>query len=284
MPEPKALLGAHVSIAGGLPKAVERGAQLGCHSLQIFVKNASRWQGRALADDEAAAFRAAHAASAAGPLVAHASYLINLCAGDPEILRKSRAALGDELDRCARLGVEGLVVHPGAHLGRGEEAGLAAVAESLDEVLSERPDSPTKVLLENTAGQGTVLGHRLEQLAAIRAATPHGDRIGYCLDTCHAFAAGYPVHEAAGYGKWVEEVDGVLGLEHVGALHLNDSKQPFGSRKDRHANIGEGEIGADLFARLIHDPRWEGVAAVVETPTGDDDEGHRRDLELLRSL
>lgn len=278
------LLGAHVSIAGGLPKAIARGEDLECDSLQIFVKNASQWRGRALEDDEAEAFRADHAASSIGPLVAHSSYLINLAATDPKTLERSRAALGDELDRCARLGVSGLVLHPGAHLGDGEDAGLDKIAASLDAVLAERPDGPTRVLLENTAGQGTVLGYRLEQLAAIRAACDAGDRIGYCLDTCHAFAAGYPVHEPEGFEEWMDTVGEVLGFERVGALHLNDSKQPFGSRKDRHANVGEGEIGREPFARLVHDERWKGVPAVVETPLGDDKEGHRRDLELLRSL
>jgi len=277
-------LGAHVSIAGGLPKAIERGDDLGCDSLQIFVKNASQWKGRALADDEATTFRTAHEASPIGPLVAHASYLINLAATDPKTLEKSLVALGDELDRCARLGVDGLVLHPGAHLGAGEDEGLAKISRSLDTVLAERPDCPTRVLLENTAGQGTVLGYRLEQLAAIRAGADAAEQIGYCLDTCHAFAAGYPIHEPDGYAEWVDQVGEILGFERVGALHLNDSKQPFDSRKDRHENIGEGEIGADLFARLIHDDHWAGTAAVLETPLGDDEQGHRRDLERLRSL
>lgn len=277
-------LGAHVSIAGGLPKAFERGDDLGCDSLQIFVKNASQWKGRPLAEDEVTTFRAAHTASQAGPLVAHASYLINLAATDPKTLEKSLAALGDELDRCSRLGVDGLVLHPGAHLGAGEEEGLAKISASLDTVLGERPDCTTRVLLENTAGQGTVLGYRLEQLAAIRSGADAADRIGYCLDTCHAFAAGYPVHEPEGYEEWMAQVDEILGFDRVGALHLNDSKQPFGSKKDRHENIGEGEIGADLFARLVHDERWAGTAAVLETPIGDDEQGHRRDLERLRSF
>jgi len=281
---PKTPLGAHVSIAGGLPKAIERGEDLGCKSLQIFVKNASQWVGRPLAEDEAATFRDAHGASAIGPLVAHSSYLINCAATDPAILAKSRAALGDELDRCGHLGVDGLVLHPGAHLGTGEEAGIERIAASLDAVLAERPDCLTRVLLENTAGQGTVLGYRMEQLAAIRGAVSDPARIGYCLDTCHAFAAGYPIHETAGYDEWMAEVGEVLGFDAVGALHLNDSKQPFGSRKDRHENIGQGAIGADLFAALVNDERLEGTAAVVETPLGDDEEGHRRDLELLRSL
>lgn len=280
----KGLLGAHVSIAGGLPKAVERGEELGCEALQIFVKNASQWRGRPLEDEEAEAFRAAHRGAGAGPLVAHASYLVNLAATDPAILERSREALADELRRCARLGVSGLVVHPGAHLGAGEEAGIAKIAASLDAVLEEDAGGPTKVLLENTAGQGTVLGYRNAQLAAIRAASRHPERLGFCLDTCHAFAAGYAVHEPAGYDEWAAEVEGLLSWECVAAFHLNDSKQPFGSRKDRHENVGRGEIGPDAFARLLHDERTAGRPMIVETPLGDDEGGHRRDLELLRSL
>ncbi len=282
MTEP--LLGAHVSIAGGLPKAIERGEDLGCEALQIFVKNASQWRGRALGEEEATAFRQAHGASAIGPLVAHSSYLINLAATDPAILAKSRAALGDELDRCSRLGVAGLVVHPGAHLGAGEDAGVVAIAASLDAVFAERPACSTRVLLENTAGQGTVLGYTNAQLAAIAAASEAGDHLGFCLDTCHAFAAGYAVHEPAGYEEWMAEVAELLGWERVGAFHLNDSKQPFASRKDRHENVGQGAIGPELFARLLHDERAAGRPMVVETPMGDDEEGHRRDLEFLRSL
>jgi deoxyribonuclease-4 len=278
------LLGAHVSIAGGLPKAIERGEDLGCAALQIFVKNASQWRGRALGEDEADAFRQAHGASAIGPLVAHSSYLINLCATDPAILARSRAALGDEVDRCARLGVAGLVVHPGAHLGAGEDAGIAAIAASLDAVFAERPECPARVLLENTAGQGTVLGYTNGQLAAMVAAGEAAEHLGFCLDTCHAFAAGYAVHEPAGYDEWAAEVGELLGWERVGALHLNDSKQPFASRKDRHENVGQGAIGPDLFARLLHDERTAGKPMVVETPMGDDEGGHRRDLEYLRSL
>lgn len=282
------LLGAHVSIAGGVTTAIGRAEELGCEAAQIFVKNASQWRARPLSDEEEAGFRAAHAAAAVGPIVAHASYLINLAAVDETVLARSRAALGDELVRCDRLGVDGLVVHPGAHLGAGEEEGLARIAASLDAVLAavlaERPGLGTLILLENTAGQGTVLGYRNAQLAAIRAASAHPERLGYCLDTCHAFAAGYAVHEAGGFEDWMDEVGEVLGFDRVGAYHLNDSKQPFGSRKDRHENVGQGEIGPGCFERLIYDQRTAGRPMIVETPMGDDDLGHRRDLDFLRSL
>ncbi|HEX9669550.1 MAG TPA: deoxyribonuclease IV [Thermoanaerobaculia bacterium] len=281
-------LGAHLSVAGGLVKAFAHGAELECEAAQIFVKNASRWQGRTLADEEAAAFRAAHAASRVGPVVAHASYLINLAASDSLVLARSRAALADELRRCARLGIGGLVVHPGAHLGCGAAAGVARVAASLDAVLgpllAELPELATRVLLENTAGQGSCLGCTLDELAAIRRGTAHPERVGFCLDTCHAFAAGYAVHEARGYGEFVAEVEEVLGLAAVGCFHLNDSVRPFGSRRDRHAHIGEGEIGLEPFARFLHDRRLFAIPMLLETEPGLGLEGHRRDLEKLRGL
>jgi deoxyribonuclease-4 len=287
VPSPLPPLGAHVSVAGGLASAFTRAADLGCEAIQIFVKNGNQWRGREMAEADAAAFRDAHTESAVGPLLAHASYLINLAATDPEILEKSLDALTDELVRCARLGVHGLVVHPGAHLGAGDEAGIAKVAASLDAVLGDLPDvptRPTRILLENTAGQGTCLGWRLEQLAAMRARTAEPHRVGFCLDTCHAFAAGYPIHEEAGFMAFLDEVEETLGLGAVAAIHLNDSVRPFGSRRDRHAHLGEGEIGLGLFERLLTEPRLSKIPMVLETEPGDDMAGHRRDLETLRGL
>jgi deoxyribonuclease-4 len=277
-------LGAHCSVAGGMPNSIARATSLGCTAAQVFVKNAAQWRWRQLEEEEAAAFRAAHAGSAVGPLVAHASYLINLCGTDPVILARSREALADELARCARLGVGGLVLHPGAHLGAGEEAGVERVAASLDAVLSGLPGAPVRVLLENTAGQGSCMGHRLEHLAAIRDRVAEPARVGICLDTCHAFAAGYALHEPAGYEEMFAEIEERIGLAALGCMHLNDSLRPFGSRRDRHAHIGEGEIGLGAFARLLQDPRLAAVPMIIETETGDDLEGHRRDLETLRGL
>lgn len=264
--------------------AFDRAGELGCDAMQIFVKNASQWRGREMADDEVTAFRGAHEASAVGPLVAHASYLINLAATDPVILEKSLDALTDELLRCSRLGVQGLVLHPGAHLGAGEEAGIEKVAASLDAVLGDLPDVSTRVLLENTAGQGSCLGWRLEQLAAMRERVAEPHRIGFCLDTCHTFAAGYPIHEEAGFTEFLAEVEARLGLDALGCLHLNDSVKPFASRRDRHAHLGEGEIGLGLFERLLTEPRLRTVPMVLETEPGDDMEGHRRDLKTLWGL
>ncbi len=281
-------IGVHVSVAGGLATAFGRGEELGCGAAQIFVKNANQWRGKPFSDDEATVFRGAHAASSIGPLAAHASYLINLASADPELLARSREALADELVRCHRLGVPALVLHPGAHLGAGEEEGVARVAASLDAVFAhlaaELPELATRVLLENTAGQGSCLGCRLEELAAIRARVAAPERVGFCLDTCHAFAAGYPLHEPAGYEDFFAEVEERLGLAALGCLHLNDSVKPFASRRDRHAHLGEGEIGLGLFERLLHDPRLRAVPMIVETDPEEEMAGHRRDLDTLRVL
>jgi deoxyribonuclease-4 len=280
----KPLLGAHVSVSGGMPRAIERGNERGYDAIQLFVKSPHQWRARPLARGEAGAFRDAFRRSPLARAVAHGTYLVNLAATDPATLRRSRQTLGVELGRCQTLGVPDLVIHPGAHLGRGVEQGLEAVAASLATVLKQRRGRATRLLLENTAGQGTVLGSRLEQLAEIRRLTGHADRIGFCVDTCHAFAAGYRLDLATGWEAFVGELDRHLGLANVGCLHLNDSRHGAGSRRDRHANVGEGRIGRAAFQRLLHDTRLDGLPMLLETPIGDDGQGHRRDLALLRRL
>jgi deoxyribonuclease-4 len=277
------LLGAHCSIAGGLPQAFPRALDLGCTAIQIFVKNPSQWRGKELLDDECQAFRAAHDASGIGPLLAHSSYLPNLAATDPEILAKSIAALRDELARCGRLGVHGLVVHPGAHLGAGEEAGLDLVARGLDQVL-DGFEGAARILLELTAGQGSTLGYKLEHLSEIRRRVSAPARIGICVDTCHALAAGYGIDTADGYRAFWDELDSRVGLEWLGAIHLNDSKHPQGSRRDRHANVGEGFLGLETFARLLNDGALAAVPKIIETPSPEDCSLHRQDLQALRQL
>ena len=286
MPSPPDLppLGAHVSVAGGIARAVARGEELGCTAIQVFVKNANRWQAKPIDPQDAEGFRRAREASAIGPAVAHASYLINLGATDETVLERSLDALADELERCAQVGLDALVLHPGAHLGLGEETGVEMVAAALDTVLDAIPESGVRVLLENTAGQGTALGWRLGHLAAIRQRLASPGRVGVCIDTCHAFAAGYAVHEPAGYEEFVAELDEIVGLDVVGCVHLNDSLRPFGSRRDRHEHIGEGRIGTGCFARLLHDERLRHVPMVLETEPGEGSEGHRKDLAVLRSL
>lgn len=278
-----AKIGAHVSVAGGMPKAFPRAKALGCEAIQVFVKNANRWQGKVLSDEEVAAFRAAHA-EAGIPVIAHASYLINLASPDDALFAKSAAALADELDRCTRLGVSGLVLHPGAHVGAGVEAGIRRVAEGLDSVFEQHPSLEASVLLENTAGQGTTLGADLHDLASILAQVAEPERFGVCIDACHAFAAGYDLRTQEGYDRLFADIEAILGLPRLRALHLNDSRFPMASHRDRHANIGEGEIGTPFFARVLADARLDDLPAILETPEGEDDEGYRRDLATLRGL
>jgi deoxyribonuclease IV len=279
-----------VSTAGGVSTAFPRASALGCDALQVFVKNANAWAARPLAMAEVEAFRAAHAATpgptapAPLPLVAHAGYLINLCSPKPDVHERSAAALIDELRRCEALGVPGLVLHPGAHLGEGAEFGIDGVARALDAAHAALPDVRARVLLENTAGQGTVLGARLPQLAAILARLDAPERVGVCLDTCHAFAAGYDLRDDDGYRAFVDEVEATVTRGRVAAVHLNDSVFGLGAGKDRHASIGAGELGTAAFSRWLADPLWGDVPMVLETPLGDDGEGHARDLATLRAL
>jgi len=278
-----ALLGAHVSTAGGVAKAFPRGAEIGCESLQIFVKSPNQWRARPLDPAEVSTFLEARAA-APQPIVAHAAYLINLASPKEEVLEKSKAALLDELQRCTALGVDGLVFHPGAHLGAGEDAGIEQIARSLDEILAADPSITTQVLLENTAGQGSTLGAKFGELRRIIDLVEQDAKVGVCLDSCHAFAAGYDLSTPKGYRDTFDEFFEVIGRERLACIHLNDSKHPLGSRKDRHDNVGAGLIGMEFFGRVIHDPALSGLAMVLETPLGDDELGHKRDLETLRGL
>ena len=282
-----ARLGAHVSTGGGVAKAFANAAAIGCDALQIFVKNANRWAAKPLTEAEQKAYQTAQTSHGDPPVLAHASYLINLSATNPETLAKSRAALKDELGRCAKLGIKGLVVHPGAHLGKGVEAGLAAVARSLDLVLTElaqeTPHNIVSVLLENTAGQGTTIGSKLRELGRIIALSDHAARLGVCLDTCHAFAAGYPLQTETGLAEFLDAAAAQVGLERIGCFHLNDSLYPLGAHRDRHANLGKGEIGLETFVRLATDSRFATLPLLLETPTGEDKLGHARDLKRLRA-
>jgi deoxyribonuclease-4 len=264
-------LGAHMSIAGGLPTAVERAVEHGCDTLQIFTKNASQWRGKPVTNDEAAAFRAAAKAAGLRHVTAHDSYLINLAAPDDELYRKSIDAFADEIDRADRLGLAYLVTHPGAHVGSGEAAGLAKVAAALDEVHARLPAAKVKVLLETTAGQGSTLGWRFEHLDAILSAVAAPDRLGVCFDTCHVFAAGYGLATDAEYDATMQEFDRVVGLKQIRAFHVNDSVKPLGSRVDRHAGLGLGQIGEHAFRRLVTDGRFRRLPMILETPKEDAD-------------
>ena len=277
------LLGVHVSIAGGFDKAVERGNALGCTAIQIFTKNASQWRSKAITADEAETFKAVLADSAIKTVIAHDSYLINLAAPPGENRDKSLAAFADEMQRCAILGVPYLVMHPGAHLGAGVEVGLERISAAFTEIFQTAPEGVT-VLLENTAGQGTYLGSRFEELAEIIARTPTG-RFGICFDTCHAFAAGYDIADAKGYAAVMNDFERILGREQLYLFHLNDSRKGLASHVDRHEGIGSGALGLEAFRAVMTDPRFAEIPKILETPKGEDEiSGDVANLAILRRL
>ena len=261
-------LGAHVSAAGGTFEAPPRAAAITATALQLFTKQANRWAERACADDECTRFRGALAGTAVGATVAHDSYLINLASPDPALRARSVDSMAAELARCEALGVELLVSHPGNYMDD-RASGLARNADAVAEALARAPGR-TVLCLETTAGQGTVLGATFEELAALidRLPAEARARVGVCLDTCHVYSAGYDL--VGDYdGVWAR-FDDVLGLDRLRVLHLNDSKAPFGSRKDRHELIAEGSLGAAPFRRVMTDERLAGVPKILETPKGDD--------------
>ncbi len=277
-------LGAHESIAGGLHKAFARAQSVGCDTVQIFVKSNRAWAVQPLTEEEIALFVAQAAETGIAPVMAHASYLLNPAAPDDALWAKSRDMLIVELERCEALGLPGLVLHPGSHMGAGEEAGLARVARALGEVHAATPGFRAQILLETTAGQGTNLGYRFEQLAWLIAHTPQGERLGVCLDTCHVFAAGYELRTPEGYAATMVEFERIVGLERLKALHLNDCKAALGSRKDRHEHIGKGAIGLEGFRLVLNDPRLDGLPGFLETPKSEDLHEDRENLRVLRSL
>lgn len=280
------LLGAHESIAGGLHRAFDRILAVGGESLQIFTANQRQWRVRPPGAEDIRLFREKWQAAGGMPVAAHGSYLINLAAADPAAAGKSIDALADELGRCRQLGIAWVVLHPGSHLGAGIEAGLEAVARNLDAAIeqAQAADTDLKVLLETTAGMGTALGSRLAELGWLlgRSRFPHN--LGVCIDTCHLFAAGYDLRDAAAYARTMAELEREVGLARVHFVHLNDSKKGLGSRVDRHDHIGRGEIGDQGFRLLLNDPRFARHPMTLETPKGDDLAEDRDNLARLRGL
>jgi deoxyribonuclease-4 len=277
-------LGAHESIAGGLYKAFDRAQSVGCDAVQIFVKPNRAWAVKPLTEEDVARFKAKAEETAIQPVVGHASYLLNLASPKDDLWKKSCDTLVVELERCEALDVGWLVLHPGSHVGSGEETGLARVARGLGEVHAATPGFCAQILLENTAGQGTNLGYSFEHLAWLIEHTPGGERLGVCLDTCHAFAAGYELRTLEGYGATMAAFDSIVGLERLKAIHLNDCKGDLGSRKDRHEHIGKGFIGLEGFRHVLNDPRLAGLPGLLETPKSDDLHEDRENLAVLRSL
>lgn len=276
-------LGAHMSIAGGCDKAVVAAQRVGFASVQLFTKNNNQWRAPELTDGHVAAFRSALAEAGLVDPVAHNSYLINLGSPDDALWNKSIDAMTVEVERCHALGINDLVAHPGAHVGQGEEAGLARIASGLDEVLRRTRGLDVVIDLETTAGQGTCLGHRFEHLGRILEQVSESERLGICVDTCHVFAAGYPLATPTEYDGTMDELDRCAGLRRVRVWHLNDSRRERGSRVDRHAGIGRGCLGVEPFRHVLNDPRFAAVPMIMETPKGVEN-GEDLDAVNLRVL
>jgi len=287
-------LGAHMSAAGGLYKAYERGRETGCETMLIFTKSNRQWNAKPLTDDDIEQFKQATAEySDIHPVAVHASYLINIGSSDAALWEKSFRALKVEVERCEALEIPYLTFHPGAHIGEGEEVGLANIARALQRLLDETAGFKTIVCLENMAGTGTTLGYKFEHLAYLLTEGQKmggSGRLGVCFDTCHALAAGYDIRTPEAYQAAMAEFDEVVGLDQIRCFHFNDSKYDLGERKDRHTHIGDGYVGSQGFANFVNDSRWAGYAAHLETPKTETTEDGREiemdavNLDRLRSL
>jgi len=277
-------LGAHMSIAGGLHKAIERAVSAGCGSLQIFTRSSNQWKAKPISDADAELFRTTFAASGLHEVISHDIYLINLAAPPGETRNKSLAAFADEMATCARLGISKIVMHPGSHTSDTPEIGLQRVIDAFNQLFNEVPQYQGLVLLETTAGQGTNLGRHFEELRTIIDGSRSPERFAICFDTCHTFAAGYDTTTTQGYQAVMEEFDRVLGLKRLQCFHFNDSKKGLGSRVDRHDHIGQGMLGLEPFRCIMNDPRFVTIPKILETPKGDNDEMDQVNLALLRGL
>jgi deoxyribonuclease-4 len=278
------LLGAHMSIGGGVHTAIERGRSIKCTAIQMFVKNNMQWFARPLAPQEIRGFLEHPQRRQLSSIFAHANYLINLATTNPQFHAKSIRALSEELIRGDQLELPFLVLHPGAHLGAGDEAGLQRIVDSINRVFRNIPKVKTRIALETTAGQGSSLGHRFEQIAYIIDNVREPERLCVCLDTAHIFAAGYDFGSEAGVKKTFREFDRVIGLDRLVAIHMNDSKTPRGSRVDRHQHIGQGQIGLDAFRFIMRHRRFRKIPKVLETPKGKDLLEDVANMKTLRGL
>ncbi|WP_319582615.1 deoxyribonuclease IV [uncultured Pseudodesulfovibrio sp.] len=277
-------LGSHMSIAGGLHMAFERIMRVDGTALQIFTRNQRQWKVPELTEYDAELFAAAWAQWGDYPVAAHDSYLINLASNKEDLLNRSVLSFAEELKRIETLSVPYLVTHPGSHLGAGVEDGIRRYAANLDRAIERSGTRAGMILLETTAGQGTNLGSSFEELAAIIEASAHPDRLGVCYDTCHTFAAGYDIRTPETYAATFDAFDRIIGLDRLKFFHLNDTKNDFGSHKDRHEHIGQGEIGEQGFRNLMRDPRFKDIPKTLETPKQEDLQDDVRNLTLLREL
>ncbi len=276
------LIGAHCSVAGGLWTAFDRGEQIKCEAIQVFTKSNRRWSASTLEPAEIARFRQ-RAAETGLPVVAHASYLINLASPKDDIWHKSVNALIDEMDRCRALGIPYLVLHPGAHTGSGYEAGIARVAEAINREHAHG-DTTTMLLLENTAGAGSTLGAEMSHFEQLLAQLEQPERLGICFDTCHAIGAGWDIISEEGYREVMDEFDRRIGLERIRCFHLNDSQHDLGSNRDRHTHIGRGFVTLAAFRNVLNDPRFAGTPMLLETPKDDDMAQDVVNMKVLRGL
>jgi deoxyribonuclease IV len=275
-------LGAHVSTAGGIDKAPTNGVRIGCEAIQVFTRNQRQWKSKPLSKIEIENYAREIEKSQIRFTVSHDSYLINLASPQDNLLEQSREAFADEVERCEQLRIPYLIFHPGSHVGTGEKTGLKNIAASINDTLATKQGYATQLLLETTAGQGTNLGYRFEQLAEILEMVKEPERVGVCVDSCHIFAAGYEIRTAEAYRSTMNQLDQVIGLDKVKAFHINDSKNPLGSRVDRHEHIGQGHLGEQAFRMILKDERFEGIPMVLETPGGE--ENFIRNLQLLKKL
>jgi deoxyribonuclease IV len=276
--------GAHMSIAGGLQKSIERAVAAGCGTLQIFTRSSNQWKGKPISDKDADLFCQAFAGSGLHEIISHDIYLINLAAAPGDTRDKSLAAFADEMTTCARLGINKIVMHPGSHTTDSPEAGLERVIAAFDQLFEEVSLFEGLVLLETTAGQGTNLGRTFEELQTIVNGSKYPQRFGICFDTCHTFAAGYNTATSEGYADVMAQFDRLLGFDRLCCFHFNDSKKGLGSRVDRHEHIGQGALGLEPFRFIMNDPRFVKIPKILETPKGDDDSMDQVNLALLRSL
>jgi deoxyribonuclease-4 len=276
--------GAHMSIAGGIHLAPERGVKVGCAVIQVFTQNSNQWRGKPVSDSDALLFKEKWRESGLQEIVSHDIYLVNLASAPGETREKSLTAFREEMERCSRLGITKIIMHPGAHLGDGEETGIKRISGAFDQLFEQVPEYTGKVLLETTAGQGSNVGYRFEHLRAIIDGAAQPDRFAVCYDTCHTFAAGYDITTPDGYKGTFAEFDRIVGLDRLQCFHINDSKKGLNSRVDRHEHIGSGAIGLEGFRLLVNDPRFAKIPKILETPKGDNDEMDIINLKVLRDL
>ncbi len=278
--------GIHASIAKGFEQALVEGQYLGCESLQIFTKSASQWRGKAITQENAELFKKTRSGLNTTPVAAHNSYLINLATPDDTLWNKSAEALAEELDRADLLGLDYLVMHPGAHVGTGEANGLVRILQGLEMIAQLGKKPKTRLLFETTAGQGSTLGNRFEHLRVLIDGSPKGWKTGVCLDTCHILAAGYPLGTAQDYRETFREFDKVVGFKHLHFFHINDSAKHLGSKVDRHAHLGEGHVGKEAFRALVNDPVFSNHGMVLETAKEKRNGIHMDEINLkyLRTL